>query len=202
MWRLARAWWAGFTVFYRWVAFWIVLSILWLPAAGLAYLLGDDTGPTFVVLFAVLCGPIVFYLTSRYLLLLGDDDHAVEPAGESPADTGRQEDRHLRRKIVLSAGVAYLAVVLLTLSPDPLTGLVPGTAAAFLCGIPLLILARSRFLKAASDPIHSLVCALVCLTAVLLVMCLLLFQRITHFSQRANALDRSSPNSLTASSLP
>ncbi len=68
--RFIHIWWAGFKVFCRWAAFLIVLTILWLPATALVGLVGDYVGQTLGVAFLVLVGPITFYLTSRYLLLL------------------------------------------------------------------------------------------------------------------------------------
>jgi hypothetical protein len=74
--RLGRMWWAGFKVLCRWCAFGIVLSVLWLPLAGLTRLVGDHVGRNLGIALTIVIAPIPFYLTSRYLLLLGDEDQA------------------------------------------------------------------------------------------------------------------------------
>ena len=58
-----------------------------------------------------------------------------------------------------------------------------GAMAAFLCAVPLLILARFTFLRTASKPVHTLVCSLVCLVAILSLMCYWLTLRL-HTAQR------------------
>jgi hypothetical protein len=71
-------------------------------------------------------------------------------------------------KIVISTIAAFILGPLLFAPPDPLSMLVLGGAAAFLCAVPLLVLARFSFVKSASTSVHTLLCILVCLVAVLL----------------------------------
>ena len=87
--KLVRIWWAGFKVLCRWLAFWIVLVLLSLPAMGLAALVGDYAGYLLGTVFFVLIVPIVFYLTSKYLLLLGDNDRDGRQREESPTNAGK-----------------------------------------------------------------------------------------------------------------
>jgi hypothetical protein len=171
--RLAHIWWAGFKVFCRACAFYVVLGVLWLPVTGLAYLVWDYVGQSLAVAFILLIVPIPFYLTSRYLLLLGDEDQASAEGKEGSAAAGAQTRHGLRMKIALSTAVAFLSSVVFTPSPDPFSGVVFGTPAAFLCGVSLLILFRFSFLKSSSQPVQTLVCVLVCLVSVLSVACLL-----------------------------
>lgn len=79
-----------------------------------------------------------------------------------------KHNRRSRRHIVLAP------------SPDPFTVLFNCAAAAFLCAVPLLILARFEFLKSASRPVHTLVCVLVCLAVILPVECFSLASVIAH----------------------
>jgi hypothetical protein len=72
--QFARLWWAGFKVLCRWLAFSIVLWILWFPAMGLTWLVGDVAGHVLGIAFFVSIVPVVLYFTSKYLLLLGDND--------------------------------------------------------------------------------------------------------------------------------
>ena len=91
MWRLARVWWAGFKVFCRWCAFGIVLSVLWLPLAGLTRLVGNHIGRNVGIVLTILAVSILFHLTSRYLLLLGDEDRGKAGGGEGPTDGAERE---------------------------------------------------------------------------------------------------------------
>jgi hypothetical protein len=87
----------------------------------------------------------------------------------------------MTEKIAASAAVALVAGYMLS-PPDPLRAIVFGGAAAILCAIPLLVLARFEFLKAASRPIHTLICVLVCLIAILSLACFVLASRIAHLT--------------------
>ncbi len=53
-----------------------------------------------------------------------------------------------------------------------------------LCLIPLLILARRTFFKNASKPMHTLVCVLVCMVAVLSMFSYMLMLRIVYNAKR------------------
>ncbi len=87
-------------------------------------------------------------------------------------------------KILIAAIIAwFVGGFLLSPSPDPFSALVGGALAAFLCAVPLLILARFAFLRTASKPMHTLVCSLVCLVAILFLMCYWLTLRL-HSEQR------------------
>jgi len=169
--RLGRIWWAGVKVFCRWGAFWIVLGLLWLPAAILIHLVGEQAGRILAVAFLVLCVPVVFYLSSRYLLLLGEDDRDVHEPQESSSPVVETADRRIRAKIGVSAFVAFF-IILLWSPPDRITQFTLGGLAALLCAVPLLILTRLRFMKSASPAVHTLVATLLCMLAVLFVVCL------------------------------
>lgn len=197
--RFAHVWWAGFKVLCRWFAFYIVLGALWLPLAGIAYLVQDYTDGTFIVILAVLIAPVGFYLASRYLLLLGDEDHPQEPT-ERPAEVSERRDYGLRRKIAMSAAAAYAATVVLTPSPDPYSALVAGApAAAVLCGVSLLILSRLRFVRSASKPMQTLICVLVCLISALAMSSWWAAQAVVTLH---DALAHSSPPASAVSSSP
>jgi predicted PurR-regulated permease PerM len=73
----------------------------------------------------------------------------------------------MKRKIVISTVAAFLVGFFLLTPPDLISQLVCGVLAAFLCGVPLAVLGRFAFLKSASASVHTLVCVLVCLIAVL-----------------------------------
>ena len=176
--RFAHMWWAGVKVFCRWAAFLIVLTILWLPATVLVGLTGDYVGQTLGVAFLALVGPIIFYLTSKYLLLLGDEDRAAVENQEGPTDAGGRRRYGLRKKITISAGVAFISSAIYVPSPDPLSLLTLGTMAAFLCGVPLLILSRFQFMKSASSRVQTLVCVFIYLAAMLATLGFVLLSRI------------------------
>jgi hypothetical protein len=87
----------------------------------------------------------------------------------------------MKKKIVLSTAAAFLiSGVLGPPSPDPFSSLVLGVEAAFLCAIPLLILSRLNVMKSASKSVHTLVCVLVCMVAVLSAECFLLMMVVKH----------------------
>jgi hypothetical protein len=171
--RFVHIWWAGVKVSCRWCAFYIVLGVLWLPITGLGYLVWDYVGQSLGVALILLIAPIPSYLTSKYLLLLGDEDQAPVEGKEGPADAGARTQHALRTKIALSTAVVFLSSFVFTPSPDPFSSLVFGTPAAFLCGVSLLILSRFSFMKSSSKSVQTLVCVLVCMVSVLAVACLL-----------------------------
>ncbi len=176
--RFAHMWWAGFKVFCRWAAFSIVLAVLWLPTGALIGLAGDYIGQSLGVAFLALVGPVIFYLTSRYLLLLEDEDQAAVADRDGPADTGGQRRGGLRRKITISAGVAFVSSAIYVGAPDPLSYLFLGAMAALLCGVPLLILSRFQFMRSASGRVQTFVCVLVYLLAMLATLGYVLLLRI------------------------
>jgi hypothetical protein len=89
-------------VFCRWAAFCLVLTVLWLPMVALVNLVGDVAGRILGTAFLVLVAPIVFYLTSRYLLLLGDEDRATVENKGGPTDAGERRGYGLGRKITIT----------------------------------------------------------------------------------------------------
>lgn len=162
--RLAKVWWAGFKVLCRWGAFGIVLTILLIPAMALADLVHSNTGYIVGMIFVLLIVPIVFYLTSRYLLLLGDDSQEVVRDGEDAVEAG--SNRALKKKVVISTMAAFLAGWMLGPS-DFASQLVMGFGTLLLCAVPLLILARAASVKSSPGFVHTLVCILVCAVSVL-----------------------------------
>jgi len=175
--RLAQMWWAGFKVFCRWCAFGIVVWMLWLPLAGLSYLVGDHVDRKLAFVLMILLVPIPFYFASKYLLLLGDrDQDKTGDEGGSGEAAGRVGGT-LGTKIIISMAVALLCGYLLS-PPDLISEIVIGVPTALLCGVSLLVLSRFRFMKSASRSAQTLVCALTCAAAVLLVVLLLFGPRI------------------------
>ena len=96
----------------------------------------------------------------------------------------------MTKKIVISTVAAVLVSFVLCPVPDPLSVLVLGGMGAFLCAIPLLILARLAFVKSASKSVHTLICVLVCLVAILSVACYVLTAKIKD--QRGSINDQAS----------
>lgn len=84
----------------------------------------------------------------------------------------------MRKKIIIAKAVAFFIGNLLG-PPDLISQLIFGAMAAFVCAVPLLILARLAFVKAASGPMHTLVCVLVCVISVLSMFSYLL--KLTDF---------------------
>ena len=180
--KIVRIWWVGFKVACRWGAFYMVLTILFLPVAGLTALVGDNAGGILSVVLAVaivLIVPIVFYLTSKYLLLLGGDDQDVTEGNENTPHAGTGSNRRMRDKVMISTVVAFCISTWLS-PPDAVAALVFGFGSAFLCGAALLILARSNFMKSSSRSMQALVCILVCILSVLPIHARSLYKMAGH----------------------
>jgi hypothetical protein len=91
---------------------------------------------------------------------------------QPPDSISRGRSHAMMKKIVISAVAAFFfSGVLGTPSPDPFSMLVLGTGAALLCAIPLSILSQLSVMKSASGSVHTLICILVCLVAILSVWC-------------------------------
>lgn len=89
----------------------------------------------------------------------------------------------MKMKIIISTIVAYF--ISSWLSPqDVVTALIFGVGSALLCCVPLLILARRKFVKSSPNSMHTLVCILVCMVSILSVQIWLLFNRITSYVNR------------------
>ena len=73
------------------------------------------------------------------------------------------------RLMACSGAVFVVASVLAP--PDVITQLTLGFGAVLFCAVPLWLLARCGFVKSASPPVHTLICVLVALVAVLSVHC-------------------------------
>ncbi len=110
----------------------------------------------------------------------------------------------MTNKIVISTIAAFfISGVLGTPSPDPLSMLVLGTGAALLCAIPLLILSKLSVMKSASKSMHTLICVLVCLVAVLSVLYFSLAMTLKYRHEadsRALVLSQTLYSSITPSS--
>lgn len=176
--RLAEIWWAGARLLLQWFAVGIVAGIVSLPVMLVIGLIGGTVGLLILGIFLVVAWPILVGLTARYLHLFGQGERGANDrqGGTNPV-VGCGEGG-LRRRIAAGMVVAFLlGMLMLSPSPDPLSALILGTAAAILCVVPLLVLARSRLMKSASPSVQTLIVALVCILAVLLLLCLLFAQR-------------------------
>jgi hypothetical protein len=186
---LVGTWWAGVKLLLRWTAVSVVLAIFWLPLMPLTYFIGEQAGGVLRVAFFVLCAPIVFYLTARYLHLVSEDDRDVNLCQESASPAAQRNEGGMRRKIAIGGVMAFfMGALLLSPSPDPFSALVIGVAGAILCWVPLLVLARFRFMKSASPSVQTLIVAVVCILAVLLLACLPFVNRISHMRRESVAL--------------
>jgi phosphatidylserine synthase len=96
-------------------------------------------------------------------------------------------------KILIAAAIAWWGGFVLA-PDDVLSALVYGTLAAFLCAVPLLILGRFAFVKTASKSMHTLVCSLVCLAAILFLMCYMLTLSLHNAQRRLYRTATSSPD--------
>jgi hypothetical protein len=151
----------------------------------LIYVFGEPVGLILLAAFYLICMPIITCLTTRYLRLYGQGHRDVNEQQGGPSPVIEGNGGTMGRKIVISTVVAFvIAFLLLTPSPDPLSAIVIGCATAFVCVVPLLVLARFPFVKSASPSVHTLVAVLVCILAVLLVACLMFMQRISHLRQK------------------
>ncbi len=97
-------------------------------------------------------------------------------------------------KILIATIIAWWSGYILAPGLDPLSALVGGGIAAFLCAVPLLILGRFAFMKNAAKPVHTLVCSLVCLVAILFLMCYMLTLSLHSAQRRLYRATASSPD--------
>jgi O-antigen ligase len=88
-------------------------------------------------------------------------------------------EKTMSKKIAIATAVAFFIGSLFA-PPDVASQLTLGIMAAFVCAGPLLILARVAFVRAASPPMHTLVCVLVCIVSVLSMFSFLLVLRVTQ----------------------
>jgi hypothetical protein len=72
----------------------------------------------------------------------------------------------MKGKIVISVVVTFVIAGLFA-PPDLVAQWMNGALGAALCGVLLLILSRLRSVKSASPAVHTLVCAVACLIAIL-----------------------------------
>jgi hypothetical protein len=79
----------------------------------------------------------------------------------------------MKKQILITTVIAWFGGFVLAPN-DLISAFVYGGIAAFLCAVPLLILGRFAFVKTASKPVHTLICSLVCLIAILLLTCCML----------------------------
>lgn len=205
--KFVRIWWAGFKVFCRWMAFYIVLAIVFLPAAGLVVLVGDNAGGIFsvaLVLVIILVVPIVFYLASKYLLLLSDDDRDVAQGEENPPPSGTGSNAQMRGRILkrstviimlVAAPYAFLVVAaILTPSPDAFSQIAMALMMTVICGILAFIVSRFKSFGQTPESIKRLIVAFVCLLSITMTVC------ITSFLDRIHRYRDSSVSSVSSSS--
>lgn len=76
----------------------------------------------------------------------------------------------MKGKIVISVVVTFVIAGLFA-PPDLVSQWTNGALGAALCGVLLLILSRFRFMKSASPAVHTLICTITCLIAILSVAC-------------------------------
>ncbi len=95
-------------------------------------------------------------------------------------------EKTMGKKITIATAIAF-AIGCLQGPPDVASQLTLGIMAAFVCAVPLLILARVAFVRAASPPMHTLVCVLVCIISVLSIFSYLLVLKVTHDHERLQA---------------
>jgi len=98
----------------------------------------------------------------------------------------------MKGKIVIATVAAFFVSGWLLTGPDPFTAIVLGFAAAVLCFVPLVILAGRKFVQKSPRAMQTLVCALVCIVAILLLHYILLVQRVTRL-QDAPAVSAPQP---------
>jgi len=90
----------------------------------------------------------------------------------------------MKRKIMVSVAVCFFVGGSLA-PPDMICQIALGIAAAVLCGVTLLALARRPFVKSSPSAMHTLVCVLVCTISVLSVACYQLNLKAFEQSKRA-----------------
>jgi len=177
--KLVRIWWVGCKVACRWGAFYMVLTILFLPVVGLTVLVGDYAGGILSVALAVvivLIVPIVFYLTSKYLILLGDDDRDVAQGEENQPPSGTGSNAQMIGRIMkkstliimlVAAPYAFLVMAaILTPSPDVISQIALAIPMMVVCGILAFVISRFKSFGQTPESIKRLIVVLVCLLSI------------------------------------
>jgi integral membrane sensor domain MASE1 len=91
----------------------------------------------------------------------------------------------MKAKIAISTIVAFLISFMLS-PPDLVSQIILGFVSALLCFIPLLILARCKFMKSSPNTMHTLVCILVCMVSFLSVHWILSQKRIAEYAHSSS----------------
>ncbi len=90
-------------------------------------------------------------------------------------------------RLMACSGVVFLVASVLA-PPDVITQLTLGIGAVLLCAVPLWFLARCGFVQSASPAVHTLLCVLVALVAVLTVHCYQLRMSVRSRNQNIEEL--------------
>jgi len=185
--RLAQIWWVGFKVMCRWFAFGIVLTVLFFPATALSEFVHSLAGHIVSIIYVLLIVPIVFYITSRYLLLLGDNapDMTHDSESASKADQHGQKVPEVQvsqttAKPVFPAALLLLLVLTTAATvitpPDVVVQVVAAAEMVIVYGIVIFIISRFKSFKQTPETIKKMIMVLLCLLSVSIVFCGVLFQ--------------------------
>ena len=90
-------------------------------------------------------------------------------------------------RLMACSGVVFLVASVLA-PPDVVTQLTLGVGAVLLCAVPLWFLTRCGFVQSASPAVHTLLCVLVALVAVLTVHCYQLRMSVRSKNQNIEVL--------------
>ena len=208
--KFVRIWWAGFKVCCRWLAFYIVLAIVFLPFAGLDALIGNNAGRILavpLVLFIILVVPIVFYLASKYLHLLGDDDRDVARGEQSPPPPGAESNAQMGdgimkkttvRRMLLAAPAGFLIMAaILTPSPDVFSQVVMAFMMTLVCWTLAFIISRFKSFAQTPESVKRLIVVFVCLLSITMTVCVVSFlDRIHRHREYSSVSYESSESSL------
>ena len=179
----------------RWFAFGIVLTFLFFPATLLSEFVYSLAGHIVSITYVLLVVPIVFYITSRYLLLLGDN----APDMTHDSESAYKENQHGQEvpKVQVSQPTAkpvfpdalllllvFIIAAAIITPPDVLCQIVAAAEMLILYGTVIFIISRFKSFQQTPDTMKKVIKILLCLFTISIVFCGLLFQRQYHLSKK------------------
>lgn len=91
-------------------------------------------------------------------------------------------------RIIITTAVAFAIAINPLIGPrDVFSQLLSGVIIVFLCFVPLFVLSRFHFMKSAAGSVQTLVCVLICMLALLSLMCFVMGNRIASLHDRLDS---------------
>jgi hypothetical protein len=146
-------------------------------------------------IFFILTVPIVFYLTSKYLLLLGDDDRDVAQGEENQPPSGAGSNAQIRGRImktstlratVVTVPIVFAFVSAILTPPDVVSQIFLMAQMLLVAGVLAFIVSRFKSFAQTPENIRRLLIVLVCLLSILIPFAIMKIPR--HTDRSADSL--------------